>query len=125
MTEPTTTGTALIAVAAGTVAAFLTAIGVTWTAVFWGLCGGLLGVSFAPPAGRLRSMLMFPASGLLAAKAGGITSLALYGGSHDAAGAIAAVAGIILHPVIAAAIRSIPGFFSSRLGLPQPKDRPE
>ena len=115
MTEPTTATAAGWAVAAGALGAFFTAIGVSWAAVFWGLCGGLLGLSFAPTAGRLRSILMFPASALLAAKAGALVALH-WGWSGDAGGGLAAGFAIILHPTIAAVVKALPAFVNRRMG---------
>lgn len=109
MAEPTTTTTAAgWALAAGTLGAFFASIGVSWPLVFWGLVGGLFGLSFAPPAGRLRSMAMFPGSALLAAKGGAVVGAQYFAGNPDMAGALAAVGGIIAHPLIAASVKALP-----------------
>jgi hypothetical protein len=117
MTEPTTTTGVLWAVAAGTLATFFASIGVTWAVVFWALCGTLFASPVAAGIGRLRAIAMFPASVLLAAKAGGLISLHYFSGSADMAGGMAAVSGIILHPTISALVKGWPGFISRRLGL--------
>jgi 4-amino-4-deoxy-L-arabinose transferase-like glycosyltransferase len=124
MAEPTTT-TASVgwAVAAGTLGAFFAAIGVSWVAVFWALMGGLIGVSFAPQTGRLRAMLMFPTSALLAAKAGTLGAVQFFAASSDWSGGLAAVSGIVLHPVISATVQAIPAIISARLGGQQQDNR--
>lgn len=124
MAEPTTTAatTTAWALAAGTLGAFFASIGVTWPLVFWGLVGGLFGLSFAPPAGRLRSMAMFPGSALLAAKAGAVCSAQWFAASADVAGALAAVGGIIAHPLIAASVRALPGVLSKYTGGAKPTE---
>lgn len=117
MTEPTTPTTAAAwAVATGALGAFFASIGVTWATVFWALCGTLLAAPMAATVGRLRAMAMFPASVLLAAKAGGLASLTYFAASADIAGGLAAVAGIILHPTISAVVKALPGAISRRLG---------
>lgn len=120
MPEPTTTTTgALWALAAGTVGAFLASIGVSWPLVFWGLVGGLFGVSFAPPAGRLRSMAMFPASALLAAMAGKLAAAHWFTASPDVASGLAALSGIMLHPTIAAGVKLVPAWVGRLTNTPQ------
>jgi len=124
MAEPTTTTTAAgWAITAGLMAAFLSAIGVTWAVIFWAAFGAFVGAGFAPPAGRVRAMLMFPASTMLAAKAG-IVGAAWAGPvgnlpAHDLAQALAGLAGIGFHPLTAALVNTIPAWARQRAGVPQ------
>ena len=117
MAEPTSTTTGVLwALAAGTLGAFFAAIGVSAEAVFWGLCGGLFGMSFAPPAGRVRSIAMFPAAALAAAKIGVLGAGYWFDGGKGMAGGLALFAGIVLHPAITAIVQAIPNIISARLG---------
>jgi hypothetical protein len=118
MAEPTTTTTAVgWAVAAGSMSAFFAAIGVPWSFVFWGFLGGLFGLSWAPQVGRVRSILMFPASAFLAGKIGLLAAAQSFSGSPDWAQGIAAIAGIIFHPAIGLFVSSLPTL-AKRLGVP-------
>lgn len=123
MPEPTTTsaGAAAWAVSAGLVAAFLAAIGVTWVHVFWAAAGCFFGAGFAPPTGRVRAMLSFPLSTLLAAKAGilGAAWLDSVGGiaPSELAQAGGALAGLVFHPVVAVIVKAAPGILQARLGV--------
>ncbi len=117
MAEPTSTTTGVAwALAAGTLGAFFAGIGVSAETVFWGLCGGLFGMSFAPPAGRVRSILMFPGAALAAAKIGVLASVFWFDGKPGMAGGLALLCGIILHPAITAIVQALPSIISARLG---------
>lgn len=127
MAEPTTTTAATWAVVAGLLAGFLAAVGITWVHVFWASVGAFFGAGFAPPTGRLRAMLSFPLSTLLAAKAG-ILGAAWAGpvagiAPHDLAQAIGALAGIVFHPVVAVLVKVAPTIAQLRLGV-QPENKP-
>lgn len=100
MAEPTSTSVGVLAViAAGTLSAFFSSLGVTWAIVFFALCGGLFGVSFAPKVGRVRAMAMFPASVLLSAKAGAVIAASFSLGENQAGG-IAALVAILFYPLL-------------------------
>lgn len=124
MAEPSATTAVGWAVAAGTMGAFFAFIGVSGEAVFWGLCGGLFGMSFAPPAGRVRSILMFPGAALASAKAGVLLSALWFDGRAGMAGGLALLCGIILHPAITALVQALPAIVSARLGSPTPPGNP-
>jgi len=128
MAEPTTTSTAAAwAVAAGLVSAFLASIGVSWPTLFFATLGSLVGSGFAPTAGRLRAVAMFPASSMLSAKAGIVA--AAYVGSIGAmtgealAQAAAGAIGVLFHPLVLALARALPAAASARIGAP-PEPRP-
>ena len=118
MAEPTTTGTAVAwAAAAGLFGAFFAAVGVSAGAVLLAMLGSFIGAGFAPPVGRVRAIAMFPASTVIAAKAG-IASAAVLGAVGGLTGeplaqALAGACGVFLHPLIAAVARLIP----QRLGV--------
>lgn len=100
MAEPTSTSAGVLAIfAAGTLSAFFSGLGITWAIVFFAMCGGLFGVSFAPKVGRIRSIAMFPASVLLSAKAGAIIATQ-FGLGDNTAGGIAAVVAILFYPML-------------------------
>lgn len=111
MAEPTSSTAAAWAVAAGAIGAFFAAIGVGWSDVFWGVLGTLLGGPVANSLGRWRAMAAFPASAMLAAKFG--AGAALYIGLAGASGALAAVIGIFLQPLIAAGVKLLPNLGSA------------
>lgn len=126
MAEPATTTTAAgWAVAAGLLASFLAALGVTWVHVFWAAAGAFVGAGWAPPSGRLRAMLMFPVSTMLAAKAGivGAAWMGPVGGLPvaDMAQALGGLAGIVFHPMAAALVQIAPALARLRLGIQEPK----
>jgi hypothetical protein len=106
----------------------MAAIGVTWAGVFWAAAGAFVGAGWAPPTGRLRAMLLFPAATLLAAK-GGIIGAAWLGPvgpvpAHAMAEAVGGVLGIVFHPLTAALVQMMPALPRLRLGFRQPGDRP-
>lgn len=122
MPEPTTTTAAAgWAVAAGLLASFLAALGVTWVHVFWAAAGAFVGAGWAPQSGRIRSMLMFPVSSLLAAKAGiiGAAWIGPLGGlpTAEVAQALGGLSGIVFHPVVAALVKIAPAATRLRLGV--------
>ncbi len=125
MAEPSATTAVGWAVAAGTMGAFFAFIGVSGEAVFWGLCGGLFGMSFAPPAGRLRSIAMFPAAALVAAKVGVLAAAHWFEGDRNMAGGLALLCGIILHPAITALVQALPAIVNARLGTTPPGNTPQ
>lgn len=124
MAEPTATTGAAWAIAAGLIASFLAAVGVTWVHVFWAAAGAFVGAGWAPPSGRVRSMLMFPVSTMLAAKAG-IVCAAWFGpigglSAHDTSQAFGGLAGIAFHPLTAAFVAAIPAIARLRTGQQEP-----
>lgn len=126
MAEPTTTTTSVAwALAAGTLGAFFAAIGISGAVAFWGLLGSLFGVSFAPSAGRFRSMAMFPASALVAAKFGTMASAQWFGGSGDYAGGLAVISGIMLHPAISAGVKLLPELGARMIGRTPQNQEPK
>jgi hypothetical protein len=110
MPEPTsTTATSLTAgTITGLIGAFFNVIGVNWATVFWGMCGACFGQPGGAPAGRLRSIMTFPLSALASAKAGVAASAIWFSGDHSLAGAIAFIAGVVLHPTLAALAKAAP-----------------
>lgn len=117
MAEPTTTGAAVgWAAASGLLAAFLAGIGITWPAVFWATVGGVIGATFAPQVGRLRAMLMFPASSLLAAKGGMVFGAMWFAGDAGYIGGLAGLGGIVFHPAITALVQALPSIINRRAG---------
>lgn len=121
MTEPTTTGIGW-ALVAGLIASFLAAIGVTWAHVFWAAAGAFVGAGWAPPAGRVRAILMFPVATLLAAKAGviGAAWLGPIGTlpAAELAQAVGGLLGIVFHPLTAVLVQIAPALARNRLGIP-------
>ena len=122
--EPaTTTGATGWAVAAGLCSAFLAAVGIGWDLVFWSSAGSFIGAGWAPKTGRLRAVLTFAASTVLAAKAGTIAAAwwgpigALPAG--ELAQGCAGLAGILFHPLVARLVRQV-----DTAELPLPK-RPQ
>lgn len=113
MADPTTTGGGIAwAAAAGLFGAFFAAVGVSPGALLLAMFGALIGSGFAPQIGRLRAICMFPASTVIAAKAGIATAaavIAIGGLTGEAlAQALAGGFGVFLHPLIAAIARFIP-----------------
>ena len=123
MVEPTTTSTAAWAVAVAATGAFLTSIGVSWPVVFWATLGGMFGMTWAPAMGRARSILIFPSSSLLSAKAGILVSLTWFAGAESTAGAVAAVVAIVFHPAMTLMVASLPALANKWLGLNLPTDK--
>lgn len=123
MPEPTTTTTATAwAVAAGLMASFLAAIGVTWVHIFWAASGAFVGGGFFEHRlGRWRAIMTFLLSALLAAKAG-IIGAAWAGpiGSlppAEVAQAAGGLFGIMFQPIAAALVKMAPALMRLRLGL--------
>lgn len=118
--EPATTTTgAIFATAAGLCGAFFATTGISPGVMLLAMLGSFIGAGFAPPAGRWRAIAMFPASCVLAAKAG-IVGAAVLGPVGSLAGeelaqAMGGAFGVFLHPIIAAVARLIP----QRLGVQQ------
>ena len=113
MAEPTTTSGAVAwAAAAGLFGAFFAAVGVSPGAILLSMLGSFIGAGFAPAVGRVRAICMFPASTVIAAKAGIATAAAVgaVGGltGEALAQALAGACGIFLHPLISAVARLIP-----------------
>lgn len=125
MAEPTLSTPAWAPWIVGLMAAFFAAIGVSWSAVFWGAAGAFFGAGLAPKTGRWRAIVGFPISVLLAAKAGIVWS-AWHGpiaglSPEHAAEAAAALAGLVFHPAVAMLVKALPVLARVRLGLP-PED---
>lgn len=116
MAEPTSTTATATTLTAGTITGligtFFGVIGVNWATVFWGMCGACFGQPSGAPAGRLRSIMTFPLSALASAKAGVAASAIWFSGDHSLAGAIAFIAGVVLHPTLAALAKVAPDLVS-------------
>lgn len=112
MPEPTTT-TAGWAVAAALTAGFLAALGVSWVHVFFAAGGVYVGAGMTTHnIGRIRAIVTFPFSVLLAAKAGVVAGA--YIGPigtlpvDDVSQALAGAVGLIFQPVAVAVVSSMP-----------------
>lgn len=118
--EPTVSASAWWPWVTGLVAAFLTAIGVSWAGLFWATAGAFFGAGLAEKTGRVRAILGFPLSVLLAAKAGVVW--AAWNGpvgslsAGETAQAAAAVSGLVFHPAVAALVKAVPAFAARRGG---------
>lgn len=124
MAEPTTSTATAWAVSAGLVASFLAALGVSQPAFVLASAGVFVGGGFAPKTGRVRAIVLFPCSAILAAKAGIVLAiwLPMSGLSSEHLGqAYAGLVGILFHPLVATLVRSVP----ARLGLSKWKGQSE
>lgn len=117
MLDPSTQANGPIwAIVAGLIASFFAAVGVSEAAFAVSAAGVFVGGGFAPKMGRLRAILLFPCSAILAAKGGlvmaalipiqGLEVGQLYGG----------LIGVVFHPLIASLARSVPEKFGIKLG---------
>lgn len=112
MAEPTTT-TAGWAVAAALTAGFLAALGVSWAHVLFAACGIYVGAGMTQQRiGRVRAILAFPFSVLLAAKAGVIAGA--YVGPigavpvNEVSQALAGAIGLVFQPLAVALVAAVP-----------------
>ena len=106
MSEPASTVATAAATSFG--AMVLAAIGVEPQALVWALVGAVFGVAWAPPAGRLRSMMVFIAVVLVCALGGTLASDMWHVGGHTARNLWSAGLAAIFHPLLAAFIQAIP-----------------
>lgn len=114
MAEPITPSAAAAGLSSGIVGAVLVGLGITWPAVIWGVCGCIVGLSWAPATGRLRAFALFGAASLLSAKAGAVGALLWFAGSDNVAGGLAAASGIIFHPSLAVVVNKLPDIITKR-----------
>lgn len=106
MADPT--GAAPAAVGAGISALVVAMIGVEPQALVWGLVGAVFGVPFAPPSGRVRSVLVFLAVTAACALLGTWAAAHWHDGSRMARNAWAMGLGVVFHPLVAAAVQVVP-----------------
>lgn len=117
MAEPVSPAASAVAagLTSGLVGAILVPLGLTWPLVLWGACGCVVGLSWAPAVGRMRSAALFGAASLLSAKGGAVASAVMWSASVDAAQGAAAVLGIVFHPALTALVGALPAFIQKRL----------
>jgi len=103
-------------------AIIIAAIGIEPQALVWALVGAVFGIAWAPPAGRLRSMMVFAAVVMVCALAGTLVSDNWHAGSHTARNLWAAGLAAVFHPLLAALVQAVPtlvqAFVRSRGGQP-------
>ena len=92
----------------------LVALGIPWPMLAWGVIGSIIGLSWAPESGRIRSLMLFLCSGLCAAKFGVALSVWMFSGHPDIAGAISCGLGILMHPLLSAVVENIPAYVARK-----------
>ncbi len=113
MSDHAASGAVAGSISSGIVGA-LAVLGVPWDLLVWGVVGSIFGLSWAPEAGRLRAIFLFACSALSSAKFGVALSAWLFKSNPDIAGAIACGLGIVMHPLLAAIVESIPAYIKSK-----------
>lgn len=108
MTEPTTAGAVLGALGAGGVAGLFAALGLAPAPLFWALVGCTLGLSFAAPAGRLRTAAVYLCAVLACAQLAHVLAARHFDGEAMVANGAALVLGIVFHPLMLAAVNAVP-----------------
>jgi uncharacterized membrane protein len=81
-------------------------LGVAPAVLFWAMVGASLGVSFAAPASRARSVVVFIAAALACSLFG--SWIALHYLSADSQNMAACALGIFFHPLLNAGITNLP-----------------
>ena len=122
MAEPTITTGALWAAATAAMAGFFASIGVPWQAVLFAVLGAMFGAPMTAGLGRVRAVLAFPASSLIAAKFGTLAAAYWFASSTDWAGGLAIVCAIGLHPAIADGLKILPAFGARVAGVAPPSN---
>jgi hypothetical protein len=84
-------------------------------ALVWALVGAIFGLGFAPPAGRVRALLVFVAVVLACALIGTWASEVWFGGAPMARNACAMCAAALFHPVLAAVVQAVPAILQAIL----------
>ena len=114
MAEPVSPAASAVAagVSSGLLGALFVPLGLTWPLVLWASLGCVVGLSWAPKVGRLRAASLFGAAALLSALFGKIGA-AHFGGGIDLAQGLAAVLGIVFHPLLTAVVDKLPGAVAS------------
>lgn len=120
MAEPTITTGALWAAATAALAGFFASIGVPWQAVLFAVLGALIGAPASGGLGRVRAMLAFPASALIAAKFGTLMAAYWFASNTEWAGGLAILWGIGLHPAVAVGLKLLPAFGARVAGVAPP-----
>lgn len=105
---PDPTGAASAAVGAGVGAVFVAVIGVEPQVLVWSFVGAVFGVPFAPPAGRMRSILVFLSTVMACALLGSWAAENWHAGSHRARDAWAMGLGVVFHPLLATLVQMVP-----------------
>jgi len=103
MASPTVTtgaGFSVVAVAAS--------LGLDPAAIFWSFVGASLGMSFAPPSGRLRAAVVFVCATLVSSLFGISLAAYLHTDGHVAQNVYSCVFSIFLHPLILAVVNAAP-----------------
>lgn len=100
----TTAGAAAWGVGAFTAAYF----GVEPQALVWALVGAVFGLSFAPPAGRVRALLVFVAVVLACALLGTWAAHTWFGDAPMARNGCAMAAAALFHPALATIVQAVP-----------------
>lgn len=112
MAEPVSTQ---IALAAGASAAVVALLGVEPQALAWALVGSIFGAPLAPPAGRVRQLLVGFAVMLASALLGTVTADWMGATSPRWRNAACLVFGAIFHPLFAAVIATVPNIVATVL----------
>lgn len=117
MAEPVSPTASAIAagLSSGLVGAMLIPLGITWPLVAWGALGCIVGLSWAPAVGRLRAGALFAAAAMLSAKGGAVASALWWAASVDVAQGLAAVFGVVFHPLLTAVVGALPAIVAKRL----------
>lgn len=89
-------------------ALFVAFVGVEPQALIWGIVGAVIGLTFAPPTGRVRAAMVFGAVAFASAALGTWASEYWHGGSHVARNAWAMVIATVFHPLFAAVVQAVP-----------------
>lgn len=104
----TTIGQLMAALGAGGVATLFSAFGLQPQPLFWALVGSTLGLSFAAPAGRLRTAAVYVCAVLACAQLGHLAADLYFDRSPLVANSAALMLAIAFHPLMLAAVNAVP-----------------
>lgn len=108
MHESTTLGALLGALGAGGAAGLFAVFGVQPQPLFWALVGSTLGLSFAAPASRLRTLAVYLCAALSCAQLGHLAADVYFDKSPLVANSTALLLAIAFHPLMLAAVNAVP-----------------
>lgn len=101
------------ATAAGASALFVSMVGVEPQVLVWGFVGSVLGVTLAPPSGRIYAIMLFMAATLTCSLLGTVVGDYLSPGSAIVRNSCAVIIGAIFHPMLSALIGAAPGLIDA------------
>ena len=100
-----------VGLTSGLFGAILVQMGLTWPLLVWAASGCVVGLSWAPPVGRIRAALLFVVAALLSAKGG----VYFFPSDVNAAQGVAALLGIFFHLLVQVIGAALPEAVKRRL----------